>query len=155
MKIKPAHTIYAQVDTIELFPGLTMKVLLGSKETNGLQAMFEDIVDPGVGLARHIHHQQDETFIFLEGAFDVEVDGKLYRMTAGDVAFIPKGSVHTWKNVGTSQGRIRYIFSPALNIEEMFRELNELRQSGEFTEELAQELATKYPEQETVGPPLE
>jgi len=50
MKLKPAHTTYALADTIELFPGLTMKVLLGSKETNGLQAIFEDIVDPGVGL---------------------------------------------------------------------------------------------------------
>ncbi len=155
MTVKPAHTKYALTDTIELFPGLTMKVLLGSGDTNGLQAIFEDIVDPGVGLARHIHHQQDETFIFLEGTFDVEVDGQLYRMTAGDVAFIPKGSVHAWKNVGTSQGRMRYIFSPALNIEEMFRELNDLSKSGELTEELAQELATKYPEQETVGPPLE
>jgi hypothetical protein len=53
MKVKPAHTTYALADTIELFPGLTMKVLLGSKETNGLQAIFEDIVDPGVGLSRH------------------------------------------------------------------------------------------------------
>ncbi len=153
--MKPAHTTYAQADTIELLPGLTMKVLLGSKETNGLQAIFEDIVDPGVGLARHIHHQQDETFIFLEGTFAVEVNGERYRMTAGDVAFIPKGAVHAWKNVGTSQGRLRYIFSPALNIEAMFRELNQLRKSGEFTDELAQELAAKYPEQETAGPPLE
>lgn len=154
MKVKPAHTTYGLADTIELFPGLTMKVLLGSKETNGLQAIFEDIVDPGVGLSRHIHHQQDETFIFLEGIFDVEVDGERYRMTAGDVAFIPKGSVHAWKNVGITQGRLRYIFSPALNIEKMFRELDEFRKSGEFTDELAQELAAKYPEQETVGPPL-
>lgn len=131
-----------------------MKVLLGGQETNGLQAIFEDIVDPGIGLSRHIHHEQDETFIFLEGTFDVEVDGQLYCMTAGDVAFIPKGSVHAWKNVGEDQGRLRYIFSPALNIEQMFRELNTLRQSGDFPEDLALELAKKYPEQETVGPPL-
>ena len=152
--MKPTHTKYESAETLELFDGLTMKVLLGSTETNGLQAIFEDIVEPGVGLGLHIHHHQDETFIFLEGTFDVEVDSKLYRMMAGDVAFIPKGSVHTWKNVGEGLGRLRYVFSPALNIEEMFREFYKLRQAGEFSEEAMKKIAEKYPEQETVGPPL-
>lgn len=152
--MKPTHTKYEAVEALELFDGLTMKVLLSSTETNGLQAIFEDIVEPGVGLGRHIHHQQDETFLFLEGTFDVEIDGKLYRMVAGDVVFVPKGTVHTWKNVGKNQGRLRYIFSPALNIEAMFREFHEVKLAGEFTEEIMKKIAEKYPEQETVGPPL-
>ena len=152
--MKPRHTKYETAEILELFDGLTMKILLGSAKTNGLQAIFEDTVASGFSLGRHIHHQQDETFLFLEGTFDVEVDGKLYRMTAGDVAFVPKGAVHTWKNVGKDQGRLRYIFSPALNIEEMFREFHKLKQAGEFSEEAVKKLAEKYPEQETVGPPL-
>ena len=97
---------------------------------------------------------QDETFIFLEGSFDVEIDGRLYRMTAGDTAFIPKGKVHGWKNIGDGIGRLRYIFSPALNIEQMFRDIHSAHELGGMNDELMQKLTRDYPEQETVGPPL-
>ena len=152
--MNPTHTEYESVKVLELFEGMTMKVLLTGSETNGLQAIFEDIVEPGIGPGRHIHHQQDETFMFLEGTFDIEVDGKLFHMKAGDVAFIPKGFVHGWKNVGEVRGRLRYIFSPALNIEDFFRDIYEARKAGEITEENMKMIAQKYPEQESVGPPL-
>jgi len=127
---------------------------LSSSDTDGLQAVFEDIVEPGLGPGRHIHHQQDETFLFLEGTFDVEIDGQLYNMSVGDTAFIPKGTIHAWKNVGNGVGRLRYIFSPALNIEDMFRDISSANELGGMTDELMQKLAQDYPEQETVGPPL-
>lgn len=152
--MKPTHNKYDSVESLKLFEGMTLKILLSSSDTNGLQAVFEDIVEPGVGPGRHIHHKQDETFIFLEGTFDVEIDEQLYRMSAGDTAFIPKGTIHGWKNVGNGIGRLRYIFSPALNIEQMFRDINSAYELGGMTDELIQKLIQNYPEQETVGPPL-
>jgi mannose-6-phosphate isomerase-like protein (cupin superfamily) len=152
--MKPAHTRYNSAETLELFDGMQMKVLLKSLDTSGLQAVFEDSVNPGLGPGRHVHHKQDETFLFLEGTFDVEIDGALYHMHAGDTAFIPMGAAHAWKNVGNSVGRLIYIFSPALNIEDMFRDLNEVQMNGGMTEDIMKELAVKYPEQEFVGPPL-
>lgn len=152
--MKPILRSYASAESLDLFDGMTLKILLRGAETDGAQAVFEDIVEPGLGPGRHIHHEQDETFIFLEGTFDVEIDGDLYRVTAGDVALVPKGSVHTWKNVGGTRGRLRYIFTPALNIEAMFREIHEIRQAGELAEAMAERIAATYPEQESVGPPL-
>ncbi len=95
----PIHKKYKEVECSTLFEGLTAKILLTATETGGLPAVFEDTVNPGVGPGRHVHHKQDETFIFLEGTFDVEIDGELYRMKEGDTAFIPKGAIHAWKNV--------------------------------------------------------
>lgn len=152
--MKSIHKKYDSVESLKLFEGMTLKILLSSFDTNGLQAVFEDIVEPGVGPGRHIHHKQDETFIFLEGTFDVEIDGQFHRMSAGDTAFIPKGTIHGWKNVGEGIGRLRYIFSPALNIEQMFRDINSAHELGGMTEELMYKLAHNYPEQEIVGPPL-
>ena len=152
--MKPVHSKYDHVETLKLFEGLTLKILLRAADTHGLQAVFEDIVGPGLGPGRHIHHQQDETFLFLEGTFDVEIDGHVYHMSAGDTAFIPKEAVHAWKNVGNGQGRLRYIFSPALNIEQMFRDIHEANELGGMNEEFMQKLAQDYPEQETVGPPM-
>jgi len=152
--MNPTYKAYESAESLKLFEGMTLKILLSANDTNGLQAVFEDIVEAGVGPGRHIHHEQDETFIFLEGTFDVDIDGQIYRMSAGDTAFIPKGTVHGWKNVGDGIGRLRYIFSPALNIEEMFRDISSAHELGGMTNELMQKLAQNYPEQETVGPPL-
>lgn len=152
--MKPIHKKYSEVESLKLFEGLTVKLLLTASETDGIQAVFEDIVEPGIGPGRHIHHKQDETFIFLEGTFDVEIDGQLFRMNEGDTAFIPKGAIHAWKNVGNKQGRLRYIFSPALNIEEMFRDISNANIDQGISEEFMKKLASDYPEQETVGPPL-
>ena len=152
--MKPTHVNYSSLKTLHFAEGIKAKALLKSKDTNGLQAIFEDIVEPGYGPPRHIHHQQDETFLFLEGEFDVEIGDQLFRINAGDVAFVPKGQPHTWKNVGNIIGRLRYIFSPALNIEEMFEDMHILNERSEFNEEAMFEMSKKYPEQETVGPPL-
>ena len=152
--MKPIHNKYETTETLKLFDGMTLSVLLSGSDTNGLLSVFEDIVEPGLGPCQHIHHKQDETFIFLEGTFDVKIDGKLFRMNAGDTAFIPKGSIHGWKNVGKEMGRLRYIFSPALNIEQMFRDLSNAHENGELTEKVMKKIASDYPEQESTGPPI-
>lgn len=151
--MKPVHTKYTTAETLIFPEAITLKILLQGSQTDGTQAIFEDIVEPGVGPGRHIHYQQDETFFFLEGSFDVEVGGKLYHMNAGDVAFIPKGTVHAFKNVGDNPGRLRYVFSPALTMEEMFREFYKAMKEGPLSEEVMAEIALKHG-QEFVGPPL-
>jgi len=151
--MEPVHSRYAQAETLP-FPGaITLKVLLAGGDTDGTQAVFEDIVEPGVGPGRHIHHHQDETFFFLEGRFDVEVAGVLYHMEPGDIAFVPRGTIHAFKNVGESPGRLRYIFSPALTIEEMFREFYAALQGGALDPDSMASIALQHG-QEFVGPPL-
>ena len=151
--MKPVHTPYTNAETMIFPDAITLKVLLSGSQTDGSIAVFEDIVEPGIGPGRHIHYNQDETFFFLEGNFDVEVGGKLYRMGPGDVAFIPKGTVHAFKNVSKTKGRLRYIFSPALTIEEMFRALYKSLEDGIFSEASMSEIALMHG-QEFVGPPL-
>jgi len=128
-------------------------VLLSGEHKDGNQAVFEDIVEPGVGPGRHIHHHQDEIFFFLEGDFIAEVGGERLEFKEGDVAFIPRGTVHAFKNVGNTPGRLRYIFSPAHTIEDMFREFYAAFDKGNLTFEKMSEISLKHG-QEFVGPPL-
>ena len=151
--MNPIHSEYQSVETFVFPDAITLKILLSGKDTNGSLVIFEDIVEPGVGPGRHIHHHQDETFFFLEGQFIAEVGGKMYGCKPGDVVFIPKGTVHAFKNVGDTPGRLRYIFSPALSIEEMFREFFDELGQGALSFERMAEIASKYG-QEFVGPPL-
>lgn len=152
--MKPVHIKYEHTETLKLFEGITLRVILSGSETDGLLSIFENIVGPGLGPGQHVHHKQDETFIFLEGTFEVVIDGELFQMNTGDTAFIPKGSIHGWKNVSKEIGHLRYIFSPALNIEQMCRDISIAHENGEITEKLMKQIASDYPEQEITGPPL-
>ena len=152
--MKPVHTSYEHAETLVFPDAITLKILLSGHQTDGKTAVFEDIVAPGVGPGRHIHHNQDETFFFLEGDFIAEIDGTIHTFQPGDVAFVPRGTVHAFKNVGNGSGRLRYVFSPALTMEEMFRELHQtLEREGDLTLEMMTEISIKH-DQEFVGPPL-
>lgn len=152
--MKPIHTDIATAETLD-FPGvITFRVLLSGTETGGSHAVFEDVVQPGVGPGRHIHHAQDETFLFEEGRFDVEIDGVRHHMKPGDVGFVPRGSVHAFKNVGETVGRLRYVFTPAGAFEDMVRALYAVSEGGAPDMDEMARIALAHG-QEFVGPPLE
>ena len=96
----PIHSQYNTAETIVFPDAITLKILLSGKHTNGNLAVFEDIVEPGIGPGRHIHHHQDETFFFQDGNFIAEVDGQMHEFKPGDIAFIPRGTVHAFKKKG-------------------------------------------------------
>jgi len=59
---------------------------------------------PGVAFPKHTHPGEEIIYV-LEGALEYEVDGKPpITLKAGDVLFIPAGTIHSAKNVGRSQG---------------------------------------------------
>jgi len=61
-------------------------------------------LEPGAIAPRHTH-PGDETVYVLEGSLQYEVDGKpAVTLKAGEVLFIPAGTVHSAKNVGSSKG---------------------------------------------------
>src|SRR5688500_5841314 len=55
---------------------------------------------PGVAFGRHTHPGEEIVYV-LEGSLEYEVDGKPpVTLKAGDVLFIPAGTIHSAKNVG-------------------------------------------------------
>ena len=149
------HQPYADAIENQLdFPGqITLRVLVPGSQTGGTLAVFEDIVQPDIGPPRHIHHDQDETFLVEEGQFVFEIDGTRISAGAGDAAYVPRGTVHAFRNVGTHAGRLRYIFSPALETEKMFRAFHAAAAGGAPSAEDMVRIAGQYG-QEFVGPPL-
>lgn len=66
---------------------------------------------------------------------------------------IPRDTIHAFKNVGATAGRLRYVFSPALNMEAVFRAFFDAQRTAELTEEAMREIAAAHG-QRFVGPPL-
>jgi quercetin dioxygenase-like cupin family protein len=64
-----------------------------------IQARVE--IDPGVASARHSHPGEEIIYV-LEGSLEYRVDGKPpVTLRPGDVLFIPAGTIHAAKNVGS------------------------------------------------------
>jgi mannose-6-phosphate isomerase-like protein (cupin superfamily) len=55
------------------------------------------LIGPGEAVAPH-RHDEEETFIVLEGSAVLEVDGQRTRIAAGDVAYIPRHAEHALRN---------------------------------------------------------
>jgi quercetin dioxygenase-like cupin family protein len=65
-----------------------------------IQARVE--IDPGVTSPRHTHPGEEIIYV-LEGLLEYQVEGKPpVTLKAGQVLFIPAGTVHAAKNVGSS-----------------------------------------------------
>jgi quercetin dioxygenase-like cupin family protein len=61
-------------------------------------------LDPGVTAPRHTHPGEEIIYV-LEGSLEYQVEGKPpVTLKAGDVLFIPAGTIHTAKNVGSGKG---------------------------------------------------
>jgi quercetin dioxygenase-like cupin family protein len=61
-------------------------------------------LDPGVAFPRH-KHPGEEIIYVIEGSLEYEVEGKPpVTLKAGDVLFIPAGTIHAAKNVGSGNG---------------------------------------------------
>lgn len=89
------------------------------KQTNGNFTVIEQIIQPQSGPPPHIHHREDEAFYILGGRFSFLCGDKQSIFEAGSYVYIPKGTLHTFKNIDEQQGRLLVIITPA-GLEEFF-----------------------------------
>lgn len=61
--------------------------------------------EPGTGFGKH-KHPGEEIIYVLEGLLEYQVEGKPpVTLKAGDVLFIPAGTIHAAKNVGRGEAK--------------------------------------------------
>jgi quercetin dioxygenase-like cupin family protein len=59
---------------------------------------------PGVAFPKHSHPGEEIVYV-IEGVLEYELEGKApVRLKAGEVLFIPAGTIHAAKNVGSGNG---------------------------------------------------
>jgi quercetin dioxygenase-like cupin family protein len=108
------------------------RMLATGKETEGKYALIEAIVPPGGGPPPHRHSREEEGFYVMEGELSVTVDGRHETLTPGKFANLPIGSIHSFKNEGTSTVRMLILVAPA-GLEQMFLEIGEPLPPGATT----------------------
>ncbi len=101
------------------------------EQTNGALGLWEALIPPQAGPPPHIHHREDECFYVLEGEFEFPNDGDdVVRAGAGSLVYVPRGNLHTYKNVGPEPGRMLVSQTPGGSHERFFEELGEQAQDS-------------------------
>ncbi len=103
-------------------PGDLYNLLATGEETNNAFFQFEAIVPKGGGPPPHIHSREDESFYVVSGRLEILLGDSTYQAKAGDFVFVPRGTVHRFKNTGSSRAVQLVTFVPA-GMEGYFREV--------------------------------
>src|SRR5262245_47400614 len=81
-------------------------ILASGEDTGGAYALMHAVVPPGGGPPPHLHRREDEAFYVLEGELVFQADGRDIAATAGAWITLPRGSLHTFRNTGTSAAKM-------------------------------------------------
>jgi len=95
---------------LTVYSGISVKMLVDRVFGAELLTVFTVDYEPG-GSAQVHDHPFEETYFFLEGEIEAELDGRLHTIRAGDVVFSGVGSTHGFFNTGS--GRVRWIETQA------------------------------------------
>jgi quercetin dioxygenase-like cupin family protein len=94
-------------------PGDMYTFLVTGEQTGGAYFVMEALVPPGGGPPPHIHRNEDETFYIVEGQCSIRLGGQTANAATGDFVNVPRGTVHCFRNEGTSTMRMILTFSPS------------------------------------------
>jgi quercetin 2,3-dioxygenase len=123
------------------------ELLATREQTGGSLGMLRQTVAPKSGPPTHVHHKEDEFFYVVSGEFKVKLGDKIMNAPAQSVMFVPRGTAHTFQNVGAKPGVLLVGVTPG-GFEKMFQERQGV--DGE-----TQRALMKTYNMEVVGPPLE
>jgi quercetin dioxygenase-like cupin family protein len=119
----------------------TIHVFVDKKMSDGAATVLVSDVPPGGGPPPHTHSREDETFTALEGEFELLVEGKWVGIPVGVPVFAPRGHRHTFRNAGSTPGRLQIVAAPG-GMEEFLEQLSKLSPATQMPEMKA--LAERY-----------
>ena len=95
----------SSVEWTELGAGIRRKVMAFDYQMMLVKVAFE----PGAVGTLHQHPHTQASYV-SKGVFDITIDGKTQRLSAGDVYFVPSGEVHG--AVCIEKGELIDVFTP-------------------------------------------
>ena len=126
MAVTPAFVVKAGKDRIggalHVF-GAEASVKISSRDSGGAYAVMEACTLPNSGPPLHLHQREDEWWYILDGNFLFEIDSNSVHAGPGDTVFAPRGSRHTFQNIGSVPGRTLVTVVPG-GLDAFFQEVS-------------------------------
>jgi mannose-6-phosphate isomerase-like protein (cupin superfamily) len=103
------------------FGELSMEVLATADSTRGAMTAIVE-TPPLADTPAHVHANEDELFVALEGEHAITVGDEETKIGPGEAVFAPRGIPHSQRRVVKGEGRIMFVCMPG-GLESFFREL--------------------------------
>jgi mannose-6-phosphate isomerase-like protein (cupin superfamily) len=89
-------------------------IRLSAADTNGVYSLVEIVSSPSDGTPLHVHENEDEHIIVLEGTARIAYGDKIFDAEAGKVVTLLRKIPHAWGNRSNSQLRIAVVAFPGV-----------------------------------------
>lgn len=106
--------------------GGTFDCKVSGQDTNGQLCIFDTLRSNKGGPPLHLHHNQDEWFYVVKGAFIIQVGDEKFTLQEGDSVFGPRKIPHSFSKISEGEAQLLVMFQPAGSMEAFFREREQL-----------------------------
>jgi mannose-6-phosphate isomerase-like protein (cupin superfamily) len=111
--------------------GERIEFLHTAADTDGERLEFElELAADGRVPGAHVHPEQEERFLVLEGTMRFRLGPHTIVAEAGESVVVPPGRMHRFANGGDVPARVRVEVAPALDMEELLRTTAALAEEG-------------------------
>jgi quercetin dioxygenase-like cupin family protein len=90
-----------------------VSLCLSGDDTGGKYCLIEASLAPRMGVPRHMHTREDETYYVLAGELEVIVRDKVFTLREGDTLIAPRDLPHPLRNSGNTENHYLLMFSPS------------------------------------------
>jgi uncharacterized cupin superfamily protein len=94
------------------FGGSRTRMLMTTAQSNASYCMLEIFSPAGRATPRHRHQNEDETIYMIDGVLDVEIEGTLHTLQAGDTVLLQRGTAHQLFNRSDSTAHYLVVCTP-------------------------------------------
>ena len=119
-----------------------MDVIASAESTGGTVTAIVE-VPPLLDTPAHIHANEDELFIALEGEHVITRGEEEITIGPGEAVFAPRGVPHSQRRVVEGEGRIMFVCTPG-GLEGFFRALSQADTEGRLGPDAYAEASERY-----------
>ena len=144
-----SSTAYEKADDtwLQVTPDEQLRIRVTAAQTMQAYSVIEIVADPHNGVPLHVHNNEEEHFIVLDGTLNIAVGNRRWDAGAGSCVTVKRGEPHAWCNPSDMPLRMLVVFSPG-RIEGLFRAA-----AGVDDVDKIAAIAGRYGTQ-MIGPPL-
>lgn len=82
-------------------------------DTGGRLTVWEVLIPPGAGPPPHLHREQAGACYVLDGELEVQDGDRVFTVGTGAFVFIPRTTVHRFRDASSTPGRMLLWMTPA------------------------------------------
>ena len=109
-----SSTAYEKADDtwLQVTPDEQLRIRVTAAQTMQAYSVIEVVADPHNGVPLHVHNNEEEHFIVLDGTLDIAVGNRRWNAAAGSCVTVKRGEPHAWCNPSDRPLHMLVVFSP-------------------------------------------